>query len=167
MHSTSLVGPLPSCSGDWWAKRTHPLVDNPWLSPHNVARRDRKAKTEESKRGEGVREGGGGVATPRDGSAPEVGRDQGGSMQDRLVRLEGQAISELEGVEGEAGLQQWKVKYLGRSSELAEILDGLRKLPKDERPAVGKQANQLQARLEGAFAAREQTSRAASPQHSL
>ncbi|OGO71596.1 MAG: phenylalanine--tRNA ligase subunit alpha [Chloroflexi bacterium RBG_19FT_COMBO_62_14] len=88
-------------------------------------------------------------------------------MQDRLVRLEGQAISELEGVEGEAGLQQWKVKYLGRSSELAEILDGLRKLPKDERPAVGKQANQLKARLEGAFAAREQTSRAASLEYSL
>ena len=88
-------------------------------------------------------------------------------MQDRLVRLEGQAISELEGVEGEAGLQMWKVKYLGRSSELAEILDGLRELPKDERPAVGKQANQLKAKLEGAFAARDQTLRAASLEHSL
>jgi phenylalanyl-tRNA synthetase alpha chain len=88
-------------------------------------------------------------------------------MQDRLVRLEGQAISELEGVEGEAGLQMWKVKYLGRSSELAEILDGLRELPKGERPAVGKQANQLKAKLEGAFAARDQALRAASLEHSL
>jgi phenylalanyl-tRNA synthetase alpha chain len=88
-------------------------------------------------------------------------------MQDRLVRLEGQAISELEGVEGEAGLQMWKVKYLGRSSELAEILDGLRELPKDERPVVGKQANQLKAKLEGAFAARDQALRAASLEHSL
>jgi len=88
-------------------------------------------------------------------------------MQDRLVRLEGKAISELEGVEGEAGLQMWKVKYLGRSSELSEILDGLRELPKEERPTVGKQANQLKAKLEGAFTARDQALRAASLEHSL
>jgi phenylalanyl-tRNA synthetase alpha chain len=88
-------------------------------------------------------------------------------MLDRLTQLEERALGELGSAGDEAGLQAWKVKYLGRSAELAEILDGLRTLPKDERPAVGRRANQLKANLEQAFAARDEAMRAAALERSL
>lgn len=88
-------------------------------------------------------------------------------MQDRLTELETTALRELKTVNDEAGLQAWKVKYLGRSAALADILDGLRKLPKEERPAIGKQANQLKAKLEGAYAGRDAAMRNESLEQSL
>jgi phenylalanyl-tRNA synthetase alpha chain len=88
-------------------------------------------------------------------------------MQDRLTQLEKRALRELDDVDDGAGLQAWKIKYLGRSAELAEILDGLRTLPKEERPAVGKRANQLKANLERAFAGRDETMRAEALERTL
>jgi len=72
-------------------------------------------------------------------------------MLERLQELEKEALGALEAVEDEAGLQAWKVKYLGRSAALAEITSGLSELPKEERPAVGKRANQVKVALEAAY----------------
>ena len=88
-------------------------------------------------------------------------------MQDRLTQLEGSALSELEDVDDESGLQAWKVEYLGRSAELARILDGLKELPKEERPTIGRQANQLKAILEKAYAARDEALRSEALENSL
>lgn len=75
-------------------------------------------------------------------------------MLDRLDALEQEAQKQLQEAEDQAKLEAWKVKFLGRSAVLGEILDGLRELPKEERPAVGKQANQLKRSLEDAFDSR-------------
>lgn len=75
-------------------------------------------------------------------------------MLDRLDALEQEAQKQLQEAEDQAKLEAWKVEFLGRSAELGEILDGLRELPKEERPAVGKQANQLKRFLEDAFDSR-------------
>ncbi|MEJ2605445.1 MAG: phenylalanine--tRNA ligase subunit alpha [Anaerolineales bacterium] len=75
-------------------------------------------------------------------------------MLERLQELEKEALGALEAVEDEAGLQAWKVKYLGRSAALAEITSGLSELPKEERPAVGKGANQVKVTLEAAYDSR-------------
>jgi phenylalanyl-tRNA synthetase alpha chain len=72
-------------------------------------------------------------------------------MLERLQELEKEALGALEAVEDEAGLQAWKVKYLGRSAALADITSGLSELPKEERPAVGKRANQVKVTLEAAY----------------
>lgn len=72
-------------------------------------------------------------------------------MLERLDHIEQEALRELEDVADEAGLQSWKVKHLGRSAELGSILDGLRELPKEERPAVGRRANQVKGVLEKAY----------------
>ena len=69
-------------------------------------------------------------------------------MLERLEELERQALTELEGVTDEAGLNAWRVKYLGRSAELGVILTGLRELSKEERPAVGRRANEVKSHLE-------------------
>ena len=52
-------------------------------------------------------------------------------MLERLQELEKEALGALEAVEDEAGLQVWKVKYLGRSAALAEITSGLSELHRD------------------------------------
>lgn len=88
-------------------------------------------------------------------------------MQDRLTQLEGSALRDLKDVHDEDGLQAWKVKYLGRSAELARILDGLRDLPHDERPAIGRLANQLKASLEKAYVTRDETLRGEALEQSL
>jgi phenylalanyl-tRNA synthetase alpha chain len=88
-------------------------------------------------------------------------------MLERLQELEKEALAVLEAVEDEDGLQAWKVKYLGRSSALAEITSGLGELPKEERPAVGKRANQVKVALEAAYDSRAQALHAESLERSL
>ena len=75
-------------------------------------------------------------------------------MLEQLDRIEQQALEALEGVRAEDELQGWKVEHLGRSSALSEVLDGLRELPKDQRPQVGRRANQVKQALEAALESR-------------
>lgn len=82
-------------------------------------------------------------------------------MLKRLDQLERQALSELEQASDEASLQAWKIKYLGRSTELTTITAGLRDLPKTERPKLGMRANEVKTRLEEGFEARMNALRAA------
>ena len=74
----------------------------------------------------------------------------------RLDRIEKDAARALIAAKDEAALQGWKTKFLGRSSELGEIFDGLRELPKEERRAVGKRVNEVKTSLESAHQARLQ-----------
>jgi len=80
-------------------------------------------------------------------------------MIERLDQIEREGLAQLEAMRTPAELQSWKVSHLGRSAPLAQILDGLRELPKDQRPAVGRRANEVKAGLEHAFAAREEALR--------
>ncbi len=88
-------------------------------------------------------------------------------MLDRLDKIEQVALADLEATKQEADLQTWRVRHLGRSGELSLVLDGLRNLPKEERPAVGRRANEVKAALEAAYEARVEALRAAALQRSL
>lgn len=74
-------------------------------------------------------------------------------MLERLAAIEKQALNELMSVEDETQLQAWKVRYLGRSAELGEITEKIRELPKEDRPALGKRANEVKTKLEAGFQA--------------
>ena len=87
-------------------------------------------------------------------------------MLDRLSELERQALAGLEEAD-EAGLQAWRIQYLGRSAELGQIMEGLKNLPKEERPAVGRRANEAKTSLVAAYEARVEALRAAALQRSL
>jgi phenylalanyl-tRNA synthetase alpha chain len=80
-------------------------------------------------------------------------------MLERLDDLEAEARSELERVHDEGDLQDWKVKYLGRSAELAEIMKNIGGLPKEQRPEVGQRGNQVKVALESAYEERLETLR--------
>jgi len=85
----------------------------------------------------------------------------------RLDELEDQALKALEEVSDEEALQAWKVHFLGRSAELGRITERLRDLPKEERPAVGRRANEVKRRLESAYQGRLEALQAAALERSL
>ncbi len=88
-------------------------------------------------------------------------------MLKRLDELEHEGQRELAGARDEEGLQAWKVKYLGRSAELGRVLDGLRSVSKEERPALGKRANEVKHAFETALDTRLGTLASARLEHAL
>ncbi len=69
-------------------------------------------------------------------------------MLEQLEKIEQDALSNLELMDDQESLESWRVAYLGRSSPLMTVFDQLRQLPKDERPAIGRLANQVKQSLE-------------------
>lgn len=88
-------------------------------------------------------------------------------MLERLNQIQAGALAELERVDSEADLQDWKVKHLGRSAELSEIMKNIGGLPKEERPKVGQRGNQVKVTLESAHEERLQALREAAILDSL
>jgi phenylalanyl-tRNA synthetase alpha chain len=76
-------------------------------------------------------------------------------MIDRLESLRERALAELAAVPDGAGLEEWRVRYLGKRGQLTQELRGLSSVAPEARPAVGKAANELKETLESAFAARK------------
>ena len=88
-------------------------------------------------------------------------------MIEQLETIVQQAQQSLASVEQESDLQAWRVRYLGRASALSQVLDGLKDLPREQRPAVGKRANEVKTALETAYAARQAELQVASLERSL
>ncbi len=88
-------------------------------------------------------------------------------MQEQLDKLVQQALAGLSKVFDEQELQNWRIKHLGRSAEVGKVLEGLRKLPKEERPAVGRRVNEVKSSLEKAFDEKVQALRLQALERSL
>lgn len=82
-------------------------------------------------------------------------------MLERLKQLREDAERELETVSDPAALEQWRVSYVGKKGRLTLALRGVGKLPPQERPAVGRLANEIKTHLERAFKERAEELRRA------
>jgi len=82
-------------------------------------------------------------------------------MLEQLDIIEQAALQGLQIVKDEADLEQWRVAHLGRSSPLMQVFDRLGSLPKEERPQIGKRANQVKQLLEAKLAQMSETLRQA------
>jgi phenylalanyl-tRNA synthetase alpha chain len=80
-------------------------------------------------------------------------------MLEQLEKLKLDALQELDGIGDARALQLWRIRYLGKKSELTSVLRGLATLPLEERKAVGAGANQVKASLEDSLAQKEQSLR--------
>lgn len=69
-------------------------------------------------------------------------------MLKQLEELKSNALRELEDVNDIKGLESWRVRYLGRKSNLTKLLRSLVTLPLEERKVVGARANEIKAELE-------------------
>ncbi len=72
-------------------------------------------------------------------------------MREQLQNLKAQALSELAAVKCGAELDQMKIKYLGKKSELTALLRGMGSLTPEERPIMGQLANEVRTSIEDAF----------------
>jgi phenylalanyl-tRNA synthetase alpha chain len=66
----------------------------------------------------------------------------------RIDRLVEEAAGEISSIESLQKLEDLRVRYLGRKSELTSILKGLGSLPADLRPQVGKRSNSAKMHIE-------------------
>ena len=69
-------------------------------------------------------------------------------MIKQLEELKLSAVQELGSINNIKELESWRVRSLGRKSELIRVLRSLATLPPDERKAVGAYANEVKAHLE-------------------
>jgi phenylalanyl-tRNA synthetase alpha chain len=76
-------------------------------------------------------------------------------MISKLEELREKALGELNAINNLNDLESWRIRYLGRKSELTQILRSLGSLPLDEKRSVGAASNQLRAQLEQGLAERQ------------
>lgn len=80
-------------------------------------------------------------------------------MLQTLERLEREAWEALTVAESGEQLARWQSEYLGRSGSLTTVLRRLGSLPAEQRPLVGKRANELKRQLHEALEERGKTLR--------
>jgi phenylalanyl-tRNA synthetase alpha chain len=95
------------------------------------------------------------------GSVAEV------NMLSELEQIEKKALQLLDTILDESRLEAWRIAHLGRSSQLMLVFDQLGKLSKEERPVIGRRANEVKNILEAAFSNRSNTLRQSALQRSL
>jgi phenylalanyl-tRNA synthetase alpha chain len=85
-------------------------------------------------------------------------------MTGPLESLRQEALAALEAATSAEEVEAWRIRFLSRQGALPILLEKMKDLPKEERPAAGKAANQVKNDLTAAFEARkEQFSRPLRP----
>ncbi|WP_027626877.1 phenylalanine--tRNA ligase subunit alpha [Clostridium lundense] len=69
-------------------------------------------------------------------------------MKENLEKIKESAINELKSVMDKSQLENIRVKYLGKKGELTQILRGMGGLSSEERPIIGKLANEVRSGIE-------------------
>jgi phenylalanyl-tRNA synthetase alpha chain len=76
-------------------------------------------------------------------------------MKDELPQLQSEVLAAIEAAATPDALEAVRIKYLGRSGSVPALLEKMRDVPKEERPIVGKLANELKTRIAEAFDSRK------------
>ncbi len=74
---------------------------------------------------------------------------------EQIEELASRASRELETINTLDGLEAWRVRYLGRKSDLSQALRSLSELPVEERKTVGARANEIKRMLEASATTRK------------
>jgi phenylalanyl-tRNA synthetase alpha chain len=82
-------------------------------------------------------------------------------MLKQLEELKLNALRELDAITSLKELESWRVRYLGKKSELTGVLRSLAVIPLEQRKAVGAAANEVKANLEDSLRQRERVLREA------
>lgn len=69
-------------------------------------------------------------------------------MREKLTQISEQALLELKSIINISELESVRVKYLGKKGELTSILRGMGSLSAEERPLIGKIANEVREEIE-------------------
>jgi phenylalanyl-tRNA synthetase alpha chain len=69
-------------------------------------------------------------------------------MKEQLDEIRARALNELADGAGENQIEAVRVRVLGRSGELTEIMRRMPEVPREERPAIGRLVNEIKSDLE-------------------
>ncbi len=72
-------------------------------------------------------------------------------MKDKIEKIKEEALKITQNINDMQALNEIKIKYLGKKSEIANALKDLGKLPKEERPVIGELANKARKNIEAAI----------------
>ncbi len=72
-------------------------------------------------------------------------------MLEKIEQIKKTALLALAEIKEEAGLNQWKVTHLGRSSAIMDVFKNMGNFSKEERGQVGRTANQVKQALQAAL----------------
>jgi phenylalanyl-tRNA synthetase alpha chain len=73
-------------------------------------------------------------------------------MKQELEKVEQEALEAIKGASDPAGVKTLKARYVGRKGVVTALLRKISGLPPEERPEIGRLANEVKKRLEDAFA---------------
>ena len=73
--------------------------------------------------------------------------NSGTGMHNRILALQEEALRALAGASTPQEIEQIRILYLGRRGNLTELLRAVKALPADERPAIGRTANEVKETL--------------------
>lgn len=73
------------------------------------------------------------------------------SLLDDIQALQDRAAEELTAAEDPDALEQWRITYLGSKGAVRAVMQRLKEVPKEEKPAVGQACNRLKQELQAAF----------------
>ena len=88
-------------------------------------------------------------------------------MLDQLNEIQETGLAALAVISDEEALNQWKISYLGRNSAIMDVFKNMGSLPKEQRGAVGRAANQVKGALETAYDQKTEAMEQAALQWSL
>jgi phenylalanyl-tRNA synthetase alpha chain len=77
-------------------------------------------------------------------------------FQDTIHKIKNEALQEIERVDRSEGLEQIRIKYLGRKGIITSLLKNLKDFPEEIRPALGQLSNQLKKQVEEILLQRSQ-----------
>jgi phenylalanyl-tRNA synthetase alpha chain len=78
-----------------------------------------------------------------------------GDVNAQIQELQQNAAAELREVRDAAGLEQYRIKYIGSNGLLKAAMKWLGKVPREQKPAVGQRLNSIKEAVNGAFEAKK------------
>jgi phenylalanyl-tRNA synthetase alpha chain len=76
-------------------------------------------------------------------------------MQEQLEQIRSHALAEIESAQDESALEAARVKYLGRSGSISVLSEGMKTLPKEQKPVIGKLLNEVRLAVTAAIESRK------------
>ena len=73
-------------------------------------------------------------------------------MEENLKQVLAEAKTEIENASSPQGLEDLRIKYLGKKGTITDLKKSIAKLPKEEKPSAGKLINQTSKEIEGLLA---------------
>ena len=68
-------------------------------------------------------------------------------IQEQLARIQEEAVAQLERIRDKAGLEEFRLRVLGKKGELTMMLKQMGQLPPEERPSAGQRINAVRQRV--------------------